>query len=182
MAERAFDKEIWKARLREAGLRVTTSRLEVIHSLAESPKPSSALDVLASLSGRSLDRVTVYRTLNSLVEHGLAHRIDPGDRIWRYGLIGERFLLDDLEAGAAVLTVDIAIRRIDQVTVLVTHPSEMELARCDECEDVSPVIGLQTGQPSVPIRLRHPGLQHVLKPAPAIGRRLLLYQDHSSYR
>lgn len=89
MAEKVFDERAWANRLRQSGLRVTKSRLEVIHCLADSPTPSSALDVLSSLGGKSLDRVTVYRTLNSLVDHGLAHRIDPGDRIWRYGLIGD---------------------------------------------------------------------------------------------
>lgn len=89
MGTRSFDQSYWSDRLRQAGLRVTRSRLDVIESLVLSPVPSSALDVLGSLSGRSLDRVTVYRTLNSLVEHGLAHRIDPGDRVWRYGLLGE---------------------------------------------------------------------------------------------
>ncbi len=89
MGTRSFDQTYWSDRLHQAGLRVTRSRLDVIESLVLSPVPSSALDVLGSLSGRSLDRVTVYRTLNSLVEHGLAHRIDPGDRVWRYGLLGE---------------------------------------------------------------------------------------------
>lgn len=89
MAPKAFDQRYWTDRLHKAGLRVTRSRLDVIQSLTASPVPSSALDVLSSLSGRSLDRVTVYRTLNSLVDHGLAHRIDPGDRVWRYGLLGD---------------------------------------------------------------------------------------------
>ena len=35
------------------------------------------------------DRVTVYRTLNALVEAGIAHRVDPGDRIFRFGLAGD---------------------------------------------------------------------------------------------
>lgn len=89
MPAKVFDQDHWTRRLRDAGLRVTRSRLEVIHALAESPTPASALDVLATLGGKALDRVTVYRTLNSLVDHGLAHRIDPGDRVWRYGLIGD---------------------------------------------------------------------------------------------
>jgi Fur family ferric uptake transcriptional regulator len=89
MPVRVFDTAFWSTKLRNAGLRVTRSRLAVVQALVEAPTPSSALDVLATIGGAELDRVTVYRTLNSLVDHGLAHRIDPGDRIWRYGLIGE---------------------------------------------------------------------------------------------
>ena len=33
-----------------------------------------------------LNRVTVYRTLNTLVEKGLAHKVDPGDRVFRFSL------------------------------------------------------------------------------------------------
>lgn len=32
------------------------------------------------------DKVTVYRTLNALVESNLAHRVDTGDRVFRYSL------------------------------------------------------------------------------------------------
>lgn len=77
----------WAERLRERGLRVTRSRLDVLRVLAGSPSPLQAQEVLEALSGAHADRVTVYRTLNALVDHGLAHRIDPGDRVWRYGLL-----------------------------------------------------------------------------------------------
>lgn len=96
--------------LRAAGLRVTSMRVDVLRMLANSPVALTAADVLdAFTSGKGksrgqksaagaggggakaeaepvADKVTVYRTLNTLVEANLAHKIDPGDRVFRYSL------------------------------------------------------------------------------------------------
>lgn len=84
-----FDEPWWKSRLRERGLRATDQRIDVVRVLCASPVPLTAQEVL--VGARSLqedaDRVTIYRTLASLVEAGLAHRMDPGDRVWRFGLL-----------------------------------------------------------------------------------------------
>lgn len=83
-----FDDESWKARLRDADLRVTSARLDVLRVLHDSPLPMTAHEILeAAEKSGATDRVTVYRTLNSLVEAGIAHKVDPGDRVWRYGLL-----------------------------------------------------------------------------------------------
>lgn len=80
------DADLWAARLREAGLRVTGTRADILRALAGATAPMNAQEVLAALPGGGADRVTVYRTLNSFVKAGLAHRIDPGDRVWRFGI------------------------------------------------------------------------------------------------
>jgi Fur family ferric uptake transcriptional regulator len=79
--------------LRRASLRVTAMRLTLISHLAASRHPSTAqklFDDLCAAAKRSKaaepDRVTVYRTLNTLVEAGLAHKVDPGDRVFRFSL------------------------------------------------------------------------------------------------
>lgn len=77
----------WPERLRDKGLRVTRTRLDVLRVLGKSPTPQSAQEVMDALAGENADRVTIYRTLNSLVDAGLAHKVDPGDRVWRYGLL-----------------------------------------------------------------------------------------------
>lgn len=86
-----FDETWWKQRLRECNLRATGPRVEVVRVLASSPTPMTAQEVLDETAragaAESADRVTVYRTLSSLVEAGLAHRMDPGDRVWRFGLV-----------------------------------------------------------------------------------------------
>lgn len=78
---------VWSQRLRERGMRVTRSRLDVLRVLSASPSPMQAQDVIDALPHGNADRVTVYRTLNTLVESGMAHKVDPGDRVWRYGLL-----------------------------------------------------------------------------------------------
>lgn len=102
MTRPAFDQDHWKERLREAGLRVTGARLDVLQTLHESPLPMTAQDVLDQVAKLGpTDRVTVYRTLNSLVDLGIAHRVDPGDRTWRFGLLAKdhhqhaHFVCDD---------------------------------------------------------------------------------------
>lgn len=88
MSRPAFDQDHWKERLRSAGLRVTGARLDVLRTLHDSPLPATAQEILDSVEKLGhTDRVTVYRTLNSLVEAGIAHRVDPGDRTWRFGLL-----------------------------------------------------------------------------------------------
>lgn len=90
MVRAPFDDEGWKRRLREAGLRATAPRMGLLRALSASPLPIPAPDLLDAIereSGERADRVTAYRTLTSLVEAGIAHRVDPGDRVWRYGLL-----------------------------------------------------------------------------------------------
>lgn len=84
-----FDEEHWRERLRAAGLRVTSTRLDILRVMCASDTPLNAQDLQHALPAGSADRVTVYRTLASLVKSGLAHRIDPGDRVWRFRLTEE---------------------------------------------------------------------------------------------
>lgn len=72
--------------LREAGLRVTDYRLLILGLLATATEVLDAADICEKLKAEGVDRVTVYRTLASLVDAGLAHKVDPGDRRFRYGL------------------------------------------------------------------------------------------------
>ncbi|MDX2116318.1 MAG: Fur family transcriptional regulator [Planctomycetota bacterium] len=88
MAIPPFDPDFWRSRLREAGLRVTGARVDILRILHGAPLPLTAGEAFAAIEALGpADRVTVYRTLNSLVESGIAHRVDPGDRVWRYGLV-----------------------------------------------------------------------------------------------
>lgn len=70
--------------LRAAGMRVTSVRLSVLDMLAKARSAMTAQEVVEALG--EADRVTVYRTLNALVEAGVAHKVDPGDRVFRFGL------------------------------------------------------------------------------------------------
>jgi len=72
--------------LATAKLRVTSVRLAVLEVLSSTDAALNAQEVEAKIKLPAADRVTVYRTLNTLVDSGLAHRIDPGDRVYRFSL------------------------------------------------------------------------------------------------
>ncbi len=78
--------ELLRERLRAAGQRVTAARLAVARALGASRAALDAAQVLAQVGHDRADRVSVYRALNMLVEAGIAHRIDAGDRVFRYSL------------------------------------------------------------------------------------------------
>ena len=76
----------WCPLLRQAKLRVTQARLDILATLGESSVALDANEVAERLKPTPSDRVTVYRSLASFVEAGLVHRIDPGDRRFRFSL------------------------------------------------------------------------------------------------
>ena len=78
-------REKLKKRMRELGLRATSNRVAVLHELLQAATPLSHESLMERLGG-SHDVATVYRILSDLTEVGLLHRMDLGDRVWRYEL------------------------------------------------------------------------------------------------
>jgi len=70
--------------LKKAGLRCTQAREAVLRVLEKAERPLSHQEVLKELKTGDFDRVTVYRTLETLQTTGLLHRIQGTDGIWRY--------------------------------------------------------------------------------------------------
>jgi Fur family ferric uptake transcriptional regulator len=70
--------------------RVTTPRLRVLAELLMAGQPLTHLDVQRRVEGADdvdhIDRVTVYRVLDWLVEAGLAHRVAGPDRVFRFSV------------------------------------------------------------------------------------------------
>ena len=74
-------------RIRATGERLTQPRVAVLAMLLASDHAESHQAVAASIaSHHRIDRVTVYRVLDWLVEVGIAHRIAGDDRVWRFML------------------------------------------------------------------------------------------------
>jgi Fur family transcriptional regulator, ferric uptake regulator len=71
------------------GGRVTRTRVAVVEALGDSDHPLTHEELVAALTrvGVAHDRVTLYRALDWLVGHGIAHRVAGSDRAWRYGLM-----------------------------------------------------------------------------------------------
>jgi Fur family transcriptional regulator, ferric uptake regulator len=63
--------------LRDAGLRLTSTRKQVLTVLASSAQPLSATEILEQAADKSIDKVTVYRILEALTTHGLVHQLSP---------------------------------------------------------------------------------------------------------
>lgn len=71
--------------LRDAGLKRTPVRLDVLEMLLHDKQPLSAAQILAKLP-KGTDNVTLYRTLKTFAEKKLLHRVRGDDQVWRYGL------------------------------------------------------------------------------------------------
>jgi Fur family ferric uptake transcriptional regulator len=96
------EESAWRDALRNARLRVTRIRLTILEVLAGAKRAADAqqiYDAVRAASRRTVpDRVTVYRTLNTLVDAGLAHKVDPGDRVFRFSLTDHARCTDDKHA------------------------------------------------------------------------------------
>ena len=66
--------------------RPTPARVAVLNALIATPTALTHLEIAAATqtAGSTLDRVTLYRVLDWLVDKGLAHKIAGEDRVWRF--------------------------------------------------------------------------------------------------
>ena len=82
-----------RERVRATGARVTGARVKVLAVLMLADEALTHTDVQRRLEHgevhEQLDRVTLYRVLEWLVETGLAHRVSGPDRVWRFSAHGD---------------------------------------------------------------------------------------------
>jgi len=70
-----------------SGLSPLPNRVQVIAMIGNSSAPLSAQEIHDGLrTNSSINRVTLYRILDLLVEYRLVERMSAGDRSYRYGL------------------------------------------------------------------------------------------------
>jgi len=84
----AMSREKASQLLTDAGVRRTRGRLAILAALLRAKTPLTHEELSGRLRGHHLDRVTVYRTLQTLIEKGIAHRVEAGDRLWRFAVCG----------------------------------------------------------------------------------------------
>ncbi len=73
--------------LTTAKLSATSNRTRVLEVVGNNTFPLSAKDIFNTLKRSiSINRVTVYRILDLLVDHGVVERISTGGRAFYYGL------------------------------------------------------------------------------------------------
>jgi len=77
-----------QARLRQLGARVTQPRVAILACLIDAEAPLTHQAVIDRLpADGDVDRVTVYRVLDWLVEQGLAQKRAGNDRVFRFTLV-----------------------------------------------------------------------------------------------
>jgi Fur family ferric uptake transcriptional regulator len=78
-------------RLKAVGERQTSARLAVLTLLLDAPNAVTHQDIADQLkaAGEQCDRVTLYRVLDWLVAHRLAHKMAGEDRIWRFNAVSD---------------------------------------------------------------------------------------------
>jgi Fur family ferric uptake transcriptional regulator len=73
--------------LKAAGMQATANRLRVLEVVGNNSFPLSAGDIYKTLErSRAINRVTVYRILERLVDQGVVERLSTGGRAAYYGL------------------------------------------------------------------------------------------------
>jgi len=75
-----------RAMLKKARLYCTEARIAVLKVLMEVARPLRQDQVAEQVTRRALNKVTVYRTLESLVAVGLVHRAFTQNRAWHFEL------------------------------------------------------------------------------------------------
>lgn len=68
----------------QAGQRCTPRRVRVLATLLAQTGVLSHHEIDAASGDPRIDKVTLYRVLDWLVEHGLAHKVVGEDRLWRF--------------------------------------------------------------------------------------------------
>ena len=128
-----------RAQLRATGERITPARAAVFALLRESEQALSHQEIESGLGrAKQLDRVTVYRVLEWLVEQGLAHKVAGIDRVWRFSIAREAH---DRHAhfqcsgcGKVVCLAEIATRRVPLPRGFRSERVDVTVkGRCAEC-------------------------------------------------
>jgi Fur family ferric uptake transcriptional regulator len=76
-------------RLRRHARKLTSPRQEILKVLRESRKPISSQAIFAALPQGQCDLATVYRSMRMLEEAKVVTRVDLGDGIARFEIVGE---------------------------------------------------------------------------------------------
>ena len=73
--------------LEQAGLTATDNRLKVLEVIGANASPLNVREIFDTLNRSSnINRVTIYRILDLLVENGIVDRLSGGGRSFYYGL------------------------------------------------------------------------------------------------
>lgn len=106
MSKKLQQLEEARSRLREAGLRATPARMALLNHLLAQKGPVSHQEVSDRLETLGVDKSTLFRALQDLVEAGLARRMELGDHVWRFEAIDSKDTKHAKEPHPHLLCVD----------------------------------------------------------------------------
>ena len=137
----SISQEAVRTRLRNSGLRATPGRIATYALLHDAAQPLTHSDVVERLNHTGVDRATLFRNLQDLVEGGLATRTDLGDHVWRFELEGRHaghphFVCTDCGDVACLENVDIEVKGSRVPRAVESLAIEVQVrGRCDDCAD-----------------------------------------------
>ena len=70
--------------LKSADLRRTQCRVSILSALLEAKNPLTREQIADTLSQKAPNKVTIYRTLQSLIQANLVHKAFVQDRTWHF--------------------------------------------------------------------------------------------------
>ena len=76
--------------LKSSHLRKTPARAAILEALFLAKKPQTAEQIASKLGIKSPNKVTIYRTLESLIKAGFVHKAYTGARKWHFELAHHR--------------------------------------------------------------------------------------------
>jgi Fur family transcriptional regulator, ferric uptake regulator len=77
-----------KELLHAAGLKYTVGREAMLTILMAAGGPLTQEELSQRLKGTEFNRVSIYRALDSFWKAGLVHRVESGERIWKFAFCG----------------------------------------------------------------------------------------------
>ncbi len=74
--------------LLRARLKRTVGRIAIINLLMAAEYPLSQQEIAHRLLKVSMNGVSIYRSLDAFLKAGIVHRVESGDRAWRFAICG----------------------------------------------------------------------------------------------
>jgi len=82
---RALTTRMAQERLQTAGLKRTRGRVAILAVLLRCRRPLTPQEIYDRMN-MEFDRVSIYRSLHTFSQAGLVHRVEAGDRLWRFAV------------------------------------------------------------------------------------------------
>lgn len=127
--------------LSDAGLRRTKPRMAILTILFRAVKPLTQQQIAEQITKDAPDKVTIYRTLETLVESNIVHKAYLQNRAWHFELAHNctrkqchpHFTCDECGGTFCLTQLDIPMARSPHKGFLFTHQQVRLQGLCPAC-------------------------------------------------